>query len=527
MDFGSGAPVDSRNADTCRRVLGSLPLTNVATAHHAMHELLAAMHQAPPPAREYLSVLELAREPLAFLQEAMSNRYASRPLPASDDETAAFQRTVALWQLVASSYARVAQLGGDPEIQNQLAVVCQRCLYYAGQTVLEHYRARRVVAPGCWMDFHGYFDTADDWDLTRQPVIDSLGLDTNTTSCAETYAWVLLVDLANPYSRTPRELSWILRWAKLLAPATAVNLPDEEAGGRGYGVDLMQDRGVQPVENMRATASARLFDTSKLVEKVQTLVNHLRQGRTPESLGLGDCPRLQASRLLVQLYRPWCLAAMPRRFQRNRAQGSVAMVYGLEAIYYQITGQEFSQPSHVRTYSRADMDAIWTFRNQLDPMQPLSLRASQLGYTPDPWSLADESLTGFRAYRAGTGPRVEHGQLVAVRPPGKDHFLAGRVSWLMQEADGRLQAGFQVLPGPAEGVALRPTGISGAAERYSIGLLLPAVPSLKEPVTLVVPGGWFSPDRIIEIHSERPATVRLQESLSRGPNFERCTFVVA
>jgi hypothetical protein len=527
MDLPASRLSDSRNPEACRQALSALPLTNVPVAHQGIHDLLAAMHQAPPAAREYLSLLEQVREPLAFLQEAMGSRYAARPLPASEDETAAFERTVLLWRLVADSYARVAQLGSDPEVQKQLPMVCQRCLHYAGQGILEYYRARRAVAPGLWMELHGYFDTADDWGLTHQPVVDALGIDTNTTSCAETYATVLLVDLANPYSRTPRELAWILRWAKLLAPATSVNLPDEEAGGRGYGIDLMQDRGLLPVDHMRATTSARLFDTSPLAAKVQKLLAQLKDGQSPALLGLGDCPRVQAARLLLQLYRPWCLAALPRRFERSRAQGTVAMVYGLEAIYYQITGHEFVQPAHVRTYSRAEMDTIWTFRNQIDPLQPLSLRATQLGYTPDPWSIADESLTGFRAYRAAAGPRVEHGQLVALRPPGKDGFLAGRVSWLVLGDDGRLQAGFQVLPGPPQGVAVRPTGIGAPSEKYAIGLLLPAVPSLKEPISVVLPAGWFQPDRIIEIFTDRQISVRLEELLSRGPNFERCSFALS
>jgi hypothetical protein len=529
MDLPAGRlTLDSRNPEACRQAFAALPLTNVPVAHQGMRDLLAAMHQAPPAAREYLALLEQLREPLAFLQEAVGARYASRPLPASEEETTAFDRTVQLWRLVADSYARVAQLGSDPEVQKQVAVVCQRCLHYAGQSILEYYRARRVVAPGLWMELHGYFDTADDWGLIRQPVADTLSFDANTTSCAETYATVLLVDLANPYSRTPRELSWIQRWARLLAPATAVNLPDEDAGGRGYGIDLMQDKGLLPVDHMRATPSARLFDTSQLAAKVQKLLAQLKDGQSPEVLGLGDCPRVQASRLLLQLYRPWCLAALPRRFERTRAQGVVSMVYGLEAIYYQISGHEFVQPSHVRTYSRAEMDTIWTFRNQIDPLQPLSLRASQLGYTPDPWSIADESLTGFRAFRAPAGPRIEHGQLVALRPPGKDGFLAGRVSWLVLEDDGRLQAGFQVLPGPPQGVAVRPTGLGAtAADKYSIGLLLPAVPSLKEPLSIVLPAGWFQPNRMIEIFTDRQTSVRLEELLNRGPNFERCSFALS
>jgi hypothetical protein len=529
MDLPAGRRFDSRDANSCRQLIAELPLTNVGVAHDGLRNLLTAMHRAPPPATEYFSVLELTREPMAFLQEAMGAHYASRPLPATADETSAFERTVGLWRLMADSYARVAQLGTDPVIQKQLAVVCQRCLHYAGQSLIEYYRARRVIAAGLWMELHGYFDTADDWGLIDQPVIEPLGVDTNTTTCAATYASVLLVDLANPYSRTPRELSWILRWAGLLAPATAVRLPDEDAGARGYGIDLMQDRGLRPVEHMSATPSARLLDTSQLGKKVQQLLARLKEGQSPASMGLGDdCPRTLASRLLLQLYRPWCLVAMPRRFERTRAHGTLSMVYGLDAIYYQVVGSEFVQPAHVRTYSRAEMDTIWTFRNQVDPLQPLSLRGTQLGYTPEPWAIADESLTGFRIFREPAGARVEHGQMVALKPPGKDLFLLARISWLILEKDGRLQAGIQVLPGPPQGVAVRPTGAGvSPSEKYSIGFFLPAVPSLKEPISVILPPGWFNPSRIIEVFTDRQVSVKLGDLLGRGPNFERCSFTLA
>lgn len=522
--------VDTRDANRCRQIISSLPITNVPTSHGTLHALLKGMRRVPPSAVEHLSLLELAREPLAFLQESLAARYANKPLPASIEETSVFERTVAVWRLMADSYAQVAQRGGDdPIIRQQLALICQRCIHYAGRTVIEYYRAHRSLAKNVWFELHGYFDTAEDWGLADQSVDEPLGTAATTTTSAATYATVLLVDLANPYGRTPRELAWIIRWAQMLAPETAVARPDEDAGGRGYGIDLMQDKGLLPVDHLAGTPSARLFDTSKLGERVQHLIARLKAGDRPASLGLGeDCPASQAARLLVQLYRPWCLAAMPRRFQRSRASGILPLAYGLESIYYQITGGDFIQPQHVRTYSRAEVERLWTFRNQMDPTQPLNMHSSELSATLDPWDIADQSLNGFRVFRNAAGPRVEHGQLVALKPPGKDEFLLALISWLVVENDGRLQAGIQVLPGPAKGVAVRPTGVGvSVSEQYTRGFFLPAVPTLKEPVSVIVPAGWYSPARVIEIHTDRSVPIRLDELLARGTGFERCSFALA
>lgn len=517
---------ESPEAARYRETLAGLPVTNVPLACDVLERVLRSMQQTPPAAHEYLGLLESAREPLAFLLDTLSSRYAAKPLPPAEAEVAAFARTTSLWRLMADSYARVAQFGsGVPAVQEQLALICQRCIHYTGQVIIEYFRARREVVPGLWLELHGYYDTADEWELATERLEDPLG-PTGATSCAQAYATVLLVGLSNPSARTPRELAWIIRWAQLLAPNTQVVRPDEEAGGRGYGVDLMQDKGLLPVDHLSGTHSARLFDTSTLAGIVQQLFARIKAGETPAALGLGeDCPAASASRLLLQLYRPWCLAAMPRRFERGRAAGMLAVGYGLDCIYFHVTGGDFTQPQHARTYSRLDADKLWTYRNQMDPTQPLHIRAAELGFALDNWEIVDQSVNGFRIVRNAAGPRVEHGALIALKPPGADQYLLGRITWLTARNDGKLEAGIQVLPGPAKGVGVRPTGLGVSPnEQYARGFFVPPVPALKEPISVIVPGGWHHPDRVIEVFTDRPVLARLGELMARGPNFDRCAF---
>lgn len=520
-------PFDTQDAQRCRTAVASLPITNVVHTQNILHTLLTSMRKSSPPARDYLEVLEAARAPLAFVQDEASRRYASRPLPPNEGENEAFERVLDLWHLMAGSYAHAAQIGGgDPEVRQKLALICQRCIHYAGLVLIESFRARRAPAQGFWLDLHGYYDTAEEWGLATQPVGEPLGGSGRTVTCAETYAVVLLADLANPYNRTPGDLVWILRWAHRFAPRTAIEQPDEDAGGRGYGIDLMEDRGVRPVENLANTRSARLFDTSRLGPKLQKVLASLKRGASPASLGLGkECPPAHASRLLLHLYRPWCLAAVPRRFERRRAAGSLFLTCGFEAIHYYVTGSEFVQPAHVRMFSRAEMDALWTFRNQVDPTRPLQVRAASLGYTLDHWQVVDQSLNGFRVYRDPAGPRIEHGQLLGLKTADSDFYLLGQISWLMQETDGRLNAGIQVLPGRPQGICVRPAGAGvSPSEKYLRAFLLPAVPTLKEPASILLPRGWFSADRVIEMFTDRQVQVRLSRLLSSGTNFERCAF---
>ena len=521
--------LDTRSAEQCRQVIAGLPITNVTGAHQKLEALLSAVHKSPPPPADYLDVLETAREPLAFLQDAMAARYASKPLPATPEESATFERTVALWRLMADSYARVAQVGGsDGSLQQKLALVLQRCIHYTGRSIIEYYRARRAVKAGLWLDLHGYYDTAEDWGLAAQGVAEPLDEDTGTVTCTTTYAAALLVDLANPYSRTTKELSLIIRWAHQLSPLVAVVRPDDSSGGRGYGIDLMQDRGLLPVERLAATATARLFNTSRLGEFVQRLLAGLKAGQTPVSLGLGDCAKAQASRLLLQLYRPWCLAAMPRRFERSQAHGRLAVAYDPDAIYFHIAGREFTQPAHVRSFSRSEVDTMVTFGSMVESAKPVSLQTAQRDHALDHWDIVDQSPFGFRVVRKADGPRIEHGQLLlALKAPDAKQFVLGRVTWLMLDNEGRLLTGIQVLPQPAAAVCVRPTGLSVAAtEKYTRAFFLPAAPSQKEPVSVVLPAGWYSPGRVVEVYTNRQVSIKLGELMTQGSNFERCTFTL-
>ena len=520
-------PIDTADARACTALIAGLPLTNAHEAHRLLTTLLTGLSHRPPAAAAYLDVLETARASLTFLQDEIAQRYAAKPLPPAPAEGEAFRQVLSLWQAMARAYAQVAQMGSnDPLVQDRLALICQRCVHYAGKVILEFYRARREPSPGAWIDLHGYYATAEEWDIDKISVAEPLNEGSKTQCAADAYAAVLLVDLASPYSRSAHEFAWICRWAQRFAPLTAVMPLGEPVEARAFGIDLMHDTSTRPLQMLPRKESVRWFDTRKLSTALQELLARLKAHESPAALGLGnDCPASIANRLLLQLYKPWCLNATPRRFQRRGASGLAQVCLGFEAIHFHVEGREFNQPEHVRMYSRGDMERIWTFRDQVDPTQ-LSVRATQiqLGYPLEHWSVADQSVSGFRLQRGEAGARIAHGQLFCLRPPDGEQFLLAQVSWLMMLKDD-LFIGIHVLPGVPQGIAVRPTGANVShSERYVRAFLLPAVPALKEAASLVLPRGWFQPERIVEAFTDRQARLRLGELLGQGPDFDRATY---
>jgi hypothetical protein len=529
MKLPAPANGDSRDTRSCLAFIAALPLDDAARAQRMMIEFLAVQLLEPPSPQDCLQILELVRAPLADVQNQLSRLYASRPLPPSATEDEAFRCAVSAWQAMEKCYAQVARRGGEvPAVQARLALICQRCIQYAGLVLLEHYRARRVVASGLWRELHGYFATAEEWGLAADSVVEPVGDPPRTTTCAATYASFLLADLANPYGRSARELAWILSWVRRFGGKTGLAPSAATAAGRRVGVDLMGDQGLQPIDKLGDSPATRVFDTTPLAAELQRLLEGLKGGDSPLSLGLGDnCPATEAARLLVFLYRPWCLGAIPRRFERVGTSGELPACFGFAAIHFQISGAEFVQPEHVRVFSRAEMDTLWTFRDQLDPDRPLYQRISQLGYQTEPWDIVDASVNGYGLYRLlhDTGSHLEHGQLCAVRRGNGPTFLLGRVSWLMRRSDGSLRAGMHLFGGRPEAVCLRPMGPKVAAhEQYTRAFLLPAVAGLREPESVIVPKGWFCAERSVELFTDRQVPVRMLELLESGSDFERISY---
>ena len=482
--------------DTERRLAAVSALPPGRFAHWEMLRLLSALQRSPPLAPAYLKVLEAVHAALADAQLELAGRHVAVPLPPDEPEKCRFRDLVSLWRRMARGYAQVARLGGNsPLIQDCLALICQRCLLYTGRGLIEHFRTRRTLAPGLWAELHGYYHTAEELGLARLQVPYAPDPGAGFSNCTDTYAAVLLVDLADPYGRNPRELSLIVRWVADLAPLTDIVKPSAPDDVSCYGIDLTADRGLRPADGLAFGEALRHFDTSRLAPHLQALLNQLGQQVPPASLGFGpDCKKAVAGRLLLQLRRR--LAPTPRRYQRHAASGTLSVCCGFPAIHHFVNTDETLMPGN--------------------------------DYAMEQWQIADQSLNGLHLLRGPAGPRLERAELLGIRLPSGGHFLLAKMVWLTLEADDHVHVGLQLMPGRPQAIRISVSASSAMSATISLhGFLLPALPALGKQSSLVVPRGVFHPGSIIEIHNDRAQRIRLTRRLKRGADFEQIAFVAA
>ncbi len=519
-----------RDAAGCKLWLKSLQLARVALAHTTLTAQLELINRSAIAPLERLRINELLREPVAFLQLEMAKKYFGRPVPLEEAQHNVWNSVVALWAAMGAAYRLSLQscLENDRELSAHIALITQRCLRYTGLQMLEYYRAYREIDAALWRRAHELYVLARRLDYAELPVKDSLNTHGDILTCGAVYARILLTDLADSYRLTSKQLAQLDRWLETWAArAAVVGAPPEDSALARVGVDLAGSSGPVILDG-QSLAHPCYLDTDRFAATFRKRIKLLRKGEPPAALGLGeDCVRPDCEALLIELYRRWFEAAPKRRsFTRRHGAEKAQVVLGMATIHFFVGGEKpFKQPGEKEKLSKREIEDLQFYGRISD--QTEKLHASQLGVAPEIWQIQDESALGFRLMRADRGGlRIGPKQLVAVRPANSANYLLGMIKWLIFPADQGFHIGVRILPGAPLAVAAQPRSlVADAANKFVQVFLLPDMPVLRETSSLIVPPGWFSPGKQLEIQGSDRFTVKLLHLIEKGSDYERVGFV--
>lgn len=522
--------LDFSNLSVGMEFLESVSLRNPMQAEGQLLRMLNTVMLSPPAPDILFQLLEQMRAPLCFIEEEIGRQFYNKPLPLSDEDEGRWRQVAGAWRKMSAAYqlclsgARVegAGLAENPG-ELSLATLLHRCLYYTGQYLLEHYRVRRELPEGVWLELHNLYRMAEVRGVALQPVVDALENDTRAT-CMSAYISLLLIDVANPYAHTQHNLKLIQRWATLWAPHAMLMRPP--ASGPVYGVEFDKDMPLHQGDGRSAASDeVRLLDTSRIASQIAHMQAQLHQRVTPAQLGLGEETGSDVIRLLGTLVHPWTQQPAPRRFHRFDATGRANVVSGFANMYFFISGHDLVQSDVADTYSRGEFDKLFTFREMIDPGQELTIKPHS-AFLQDEWHVLNHSANGFRLGRGAAGETIAFGQLLAVLPHDGERYLLAQITWLMQDGSGGLIAGVATLPGlpKAVGVRLSQDG-DLTTERYNEAFLLPPMPAIHEEGSLVIPAGLYKASCLLDvITGNEHWQVRMNHVLQRGSDFDRVSY---
>lgn len=520
-----------KDAESCAQWLGQLQLTNVQLAHSLLLTQLNELNRHPMRGRERLDTLELLRETVGYVQDDFAKKLLAKPLPFNDNELMVFLAIVQLWQSMVVGYQRCLQayMAGDKTLRTQGALLCQRCLLYTGAEIFEHLCSGYAVDSKLWHQLHQLYAYAEQQRLHEINVPDALGKHPVNGNCVNNYVKTLLACYARPAQLTRWQLqqldSWLTLWSNNVTVKTHCKINKSDA--QPLAIDLSGTQGLQQIANINQNNALRFLAMAPISKLLRVKTILLQQGQTPRQVGLGDHYDSQVCiEFLTFLHRCWCENSQKRLGDRRQIATHARLCYKFEGIYAHLAGKPFKTQGASDTLDRLAYSQIETLGYAPHTAQNNDLL--EMGYPLENWQMKDESITGARLTRSDTiGGRLAYQQLIALRPGDAKNFMLGTTAWVNVTRQNTLQIGVSYLPGLPEPLLIRSAGIN-PADRTSCApaFLLPHLPALKTPASLIIPRNWFAANRVIVLEPPdgKKMKVKLGFSVAHGLDYERVSF---
>ncbi len=457
-----------RDAAGCSAWLNQLQLTNLQLAHERLLTQMNELNRLAMSSTERLRILELLRETASYVQEDMLRKIAAKPLPLNEHERAIFNAIEQLWQAMITGYQRGLQacLLGEKSMLRHAAMLCQRCLHYSGRLILSRLQTGHQPEARHWQQLHELYAFAE-----------QLRDEAQDESCTASYVKTLLLCYANPAQmsrwQAQKTEHWLTSW--LCGVQLDRSCSQSRNDAQPLAVDMSGSQGFQRIDSLRHHDETRylaMVPISKLL-RVKSIL--LQQGQTPAQVGLGDEKDSRTClELLNLLHLHWCenRRALARRPAMLSAEVSTAPL----------------------------LDTKFSLKKELL------------------WQMQDENILGAQLC-SEPGERIACGQLIGIRPENLRHFMLGSAVWVQHH--GKLSMGVKYFPGSPEAVQLRTSPTLETA-----AFLLPALPALKTPASLIVPRGWFRAGISAEIRKQDGQLVSIQPGfcVEHGIDYERVSY---
>jgi hypothetical protein len=501
--------------------LDRLPKANLFEASRTLRDALSALNRQKLGEDVRLKLLELYRASIMELLPGLEQQLAGAALPLPEK-----QRQIALLArelLVELAYGykiilldeinRLISFGS----KKQLPQVIQRALSALGRILAICYQTYAPTPAGIWSEMHQLYRYAVQHSLQEEAVPDGAA----TTSVNLAYKQALMLALADPYRLMQGEVATIMDF--LAHFGDQAHLMPLAQISTTHGFFLVRTESDKPPKAMAQNATdtdARsdiLLNTLDLARAMHQKIGKLESGETPASLGLPESAGNSAYLdLLRRLLRHWGIAPK-RHFNRVPNQAGVDICAGLRAVHHFLSGEK---PCFAAA-SEETQDAEITLQVATSAID----RSSQQTFSSSKWVIANESAGGLALSKASEDPvQIRVGDLIGLKPENGASWNVGVVRWVKSDSPEDLELGVQMLAPNATPVAVKPV-IASADAVFEMALLLPELPIVKQPATLLAPRGAYQGQREFQLDQEGQLShVRATRLLEQTASFEQFQF---
>lgn len=508
--------------------LASLPLLNLSQGGRQLHATLTTYNRMEIDPAVRLKLLELYRQPIRHIVTELQKQYVGMllPLPEKNRKAAEQDRQFQLELAYGYKYVVLAH-ARQPGSRADTALALHRAIRHLTEVLVASALSYSPPPPNLWREIHALYAHAERVGAVDTTVADPLNVVSGHCTVADAYKHALLLDLSDPNHLPSRMIVKINQYLDAYAGLATLHRGfDRVEPNCHFLIDLDSDRaGLLYSADMSPDRSERycLLNTVALARHIHTQLTYLRDGAPP------SCEKLPPAfyksggeEMLLRLINVWGLN--PRRvFRRTPRQDAVVDVaVGLDAVNYWFNGAHrfilsaelvgpFQQRTNIGVFAKTHEEA----KNASD-------------YQHEAWELQDESAGGMSLRKVGLiQRRVKVGDLIAMRFDRGENWTVAVVRWIKSPNSSNVEIGTQRLAPSAKPVVTKIVADDDSESDFLPSLLLPPVPALDEPPTLVTPCNVFRLNRIIYMDDGHKLSRLLAKQLVEvASGFERIEFEI-
>ena len=422
-----------------------------------------------------------------------------------------------------------------------------RALGEYGINLLRRNQLYQSAPQGYWQQIHRFYQLAE-----QQGLLNAEQTDTEIGDCtiAEAYKRVLLLGCCKPNQLLQSHFSNMLQiftqWVD------KVSLTADNAAL--LAIDLEADHAPSYAEQLQPGPSLVYLDLSAVVAELQTLSEQV------DKLGLVTVSSFSiSSGLLQHLIHCWSVQQQ-RKTKRFEADSPIDLCMGLSATHHFISGElsfeALLSDRKVRNFSmdldnpflKANTGAIRKKDLWDSPYEAnvgtidVSLESIQYGSSPkDKGQKTSQPTEKYQHHEASTlnfsatgycveWPRevpvqIKPGEIVGLREAKTQQWSIAVIRWAEHQPEEAPQLGLELICPSGAPYGGRILHKKGDDTQYIRVLVLPEVPLLQQPYTLLTPKVPFKEGQKVVLNQQgRELTILLEKKLNATGNYCQFTF---
>lgn len=504
------------------RWLARLPMLDLPQAARKIHDALFVLNRTPLKDDARLKLLELYRGPIMIIGHEMQLPQVGFALPLAGKSKQVAELARLLGSELAIGYkavvmARLHRLKPAQQ-REQIILPVYRALEQLAHTLLKSYAYYAPYPAGAWREIHALYRYAESLGILDKNV-EEPPLPAAVDHIEHLYKKALLLGLADPYHLPFGVIEQVYtqmdRWVALVRLLPHMDGTNQKCQ---FQIDLDTDRAGALQSGADGDNHARhvFLDTRDLVRSLHaqllTLQNHDAEGAAADE---------RNEDVLRHLVTAWGLGPT-RRFARIHRDGQCEIAVGLDSVNFVINGEKYFECTSVDE-DDTGQTVLGTYGHQ-------KLQRRRGAVTKHAWIVMDESASGLGLNaQAPENVQARVGDVIATRltAPHAD-WAVGVIRWLKSAGSEHMVVGVQRLAPAARAAAVKPVQINtDGVDELVLAVLLPEMPALKTPESLLTPRGIFAAERNLFMDTgDGLHMIRAKRLIESTRAFERFEFAV-